>query len=131
MLIFLYSVIGIVVTLSAGPFLLLLGGFSLVALVGFIVELKFSLLVGGAVGLLWCWAGFTGLLGYWCWIDLHGKELSEQDIERLTAIQHKGIWGVLAFLPISPAFSWFAIPLLCFVFYIFIDIKQKIDTLRG
>jgi hypothetical protein len=130
MLNLLYFVIGVTATLCAAPLLLLLGGMSLAAVIGFFTEIEFDLLVGGLVGALWCWAGFTGLSGYWRWIDLHSKELSEQDIQKLKAIQHKGIWGVLAFLPISPAFSWFVIPIFCFIIAIFLDIRNKMDRIK-
>ncbi|MBH1972030.1 hypothetical protein FK216_11665 [Moraxellaceae bacterium AER2_44_116] len=132
MFIFLSLMIGIAATLCAVPLLLLLGGMSLVGTIDVIVTMRMktdSLFAFG--GLIWCWAGFYGLSGYWRWVDIQGKELEENDIERLINIRKKGIWGLLAFLPVLPAFSWFAIPLLCFVFYIFIDIKQKLDTLRG
>jgi hypothetical protein len=62
---------------------------------------------------------------------IQNQELEEKDIERLINIRKQGVWGLLAFLPMALALSWLAIPLLCFVFYIFIDIKQKLDVLRG
>jgi len=131
MLDFLKWFIGIGATVCAVPLLLLLWGLSLAAVSGAIVKLNFTLLGGGLVGLLWALAGFYGLFGYWRWMNIQGKELEEKDIERLISIRKKGIWGLLAFLPIAPALAWLAIPLLCFVFYIFMDIKQKLDVLRG
>ena len=131
MLIFLSLMIGIAATLCAVPLLLLLGGMSLAGVVGSIVKIDLTPLVSGLVGLLWCWAGFQGLSGYWRWVDIQDKELEEKDIKRLISIRKKGIWGLLAFLPISPAFSWFVIPLFCFIAYIFWDLKQKLGKLRS
>jgi|GEM_PF-2774589 len=132
MLDFLKWFIGIGATMCAVPLLLFLGFFSLFGVIGVIFTMKIetdSLLSFG--GLIWCWAGFQGLFGYWRWMNIQGKELEDKDIERLISIRKKGIWGLLAFLPIAPALAWLAIPLLCFVFYIFMDIKQKLDVLRG
>ena len=83
------------------------------------------------VGLLWAWAGFQGLIGYWNWMNIIGNKLLAVDIKELKSIRGQGVWGVLALLPISHGFSWFVIPLALFIAYIFMDIKQKIDTLRG
>lgn len=133
MLDFLRWFIGVGATVCVVPLLLFLGSVSLFSVVGSIAKMDLTQLIDGLVEMLWCWAGFQGLFGYWRWvdIDIQGKELDEKDIERLINIRKQGVWGFLALLPILPAFLWFAIPLLCFVFYIFIDIKQKIDTLRG
>lgn len=130
MLIFLGWIIGLVASLCAIPLLLILGAGSIVGTIAFLFEMDFVGILGGVACIFWSWAGFTGLSGYWRWMDLHGKTLSEQDIERLRAIQHKGIWGVLAFLPISPAFTWFVIPLFCFIIAIFLDIRNKMDSIK-
>jgi hypothetical protein len=131
MLDFLKWFIGIGATVCAVPLLLFLGFFSLFGVI-FTMKIETDTLLSFG-GLIWCWAGFQGLFGYWRWmdIDIQGKELEEKDIERLINIRKQGIWGLLAFLPIAPALVWFAIPLLFFVRYIFKDIKQKLDTLRG
>ena len=133
MLDFLKWFIGIAATVCAVPLLLLLGSFGLIIVVGSIAMMDFTQLIVGLVEMLWCWAGFQGLFGYWRWmnIDIQGKELEEKDIERLISIRKQGVWGLFAFLPIAPALVWFAIPLLFFVRYIFMDVNRKLDTLRG
>lgn len=133
MLDFLKWFIGIGATVCAVPLLLVLGGFSLFSLVISTLKMDSTLVIGGLVGLLWCWAGFQGLFGYWRWmsIDIQGKELEEKDIERLINIRKQGIWGLLAFLPMALALTLLAIPLLFFVRYVFMDIKQKISKLRS
>jgi hypothetical protein len=131
MLIFLSWIIGLAASLCAIPLLFILGVGGLAGTVAFLYDKDFMGILGALVGVLWSWAGFSGLSGYWRWIDLHGETLNEQDLERLTSIQSKGILGVLAFLPILPVFSWFVIPICCFIAYIFWDLKQKISKLRS
>ena len=130
MLIFFSWIIGWVASICAAPLLLILGVGSVVGILGFLYEADFFGVLGGLACLLWSWAGFTGLSGYWRWMGLHGQSLSDYDVATIKAIQHKGIWGVLAFLPISPAFSWFVIPIFCFIIAIFLDIRNKINSIN-
>lgn len=130
MLFFLSWIVGVAASLCAIPLLLILGAGSIFGTIGFLFEMDFVGVLGGVICILWSWAGFMGLSGYWRWMDLYGKTLSERDITKLTTIQYKGICGMLAFLPISPAFQWFIIPIVCFIAYIFWNIKQKLAKLR-
>ena len=131
MLIFMTSsIIGLVTILCAVPLLLMLGVFSIVGLAASLSKVDMVGIAFSLVGMLWCWAGFTGLLGYWGWVGLYNRELGEKDLEELKAIKNRGIWGVLAFLPISPAFTWFVIPIFCFIIAIFLDIRNKMDSIE-
>lgn len=129
---FVALMVGIITTLCATPLLMALGGISFFGLGTAILEKNagFDNIAISFIGLLWAWAGFQGLIGYWYWVEIIGNKMLAVDIKELKSIRRQGVWGVLALLPISHGFSWFAIPLFCFIAYIFWDLKQKLAKLR-